>query len=236
MSASGRKVRDALLERYLAQDLSAERKAEVDALLASSEVDRARLAELEADSRAFLIQHPPGRLVARYEKEHGRGRLWRTVAFIAGTSLAAATAGLLVFVRPDDSLRAKGGVALSVYRKRGESAVKLGPGEPVAAGDSVRFEVRAAAGGYAAVIGRDATGKVSVYHPFGQDAPAPYDPKAPLFSETIELDASPGPEVLYALYGPAPFGLGPVLEALREGKPPPLPPGVAVDRVELPKK
>jgi hypothetical protein len=236
MSAPGRRIQDALLERYLAKDLSAERRAEVDALLSASEADRARLAELEVDSRAFLIRHPPGRLIARYEKEHGRGRLWRTFAFIAGTSVAAATAALLVFVRPDDSFRAKGGVALSVYRKQGESAVKIGPGEPVVAGDSVRFEVRAAAEGYAAVVGRDGSGKVSVYHPFGRDEPAPYDPKSPLFSETIQLDATPGPEVLYALYGPAPFGLGPVLEALREGKPPPLPPGVALDRVELPKK
>jgi RNA polymerase sigma-70 factor len=67
MSAEARRILDSLLECYLVGALDAEARAEVEAALAESEVDRARFEELRAESEAFLIQHPPGPLVERFE-------------------------------------------------------------------------------------------------------------------------------------------------------------------------
>ena len=62
-----RRIPDPLLECYLVGSLDAEARAEVEAALAESEADRARFAELRADSAEFLVQHPPGLLVERFE-------------------------------------------------------------------------------------------------------------------------------------------------------------------------
>ncbi len=53
-----RKLKDAPLERYLADALPARARARMEALLAASAKDRQRLEELRADSAAFLSKHP----------------------------------------------------------------------------------------------------------------------------------------------------------------------------------
>lgn len=58
MNAEPRRIPDALLERYLADALSAEAKARLEATLAVSPRDQERLKELRADSEDFLLRHP----------------------------------------------------------------------------------------------------------------------------------------------------------------------------------
>jgi RNA polymerase sigma factor (sigma-70 family) len=65
VSPSTRRITDALLEHYIADELEPEEKARLEAILAASPMDQARLAELRADSAAILLRHPAGPLIAR---------------------------------------------------------------------------------------------------------------------------------------------------------------------------
>lgn len=67
MCAGTRRILEPLLECYLVGSLDAKAQAQVEAILKESESDRARLEELKVESEAFLVQHPPGSLVERFE-------------------------------------------------------------------------------------------------------------------------------------------------------------------------
>jgi hypothetical protein len=217
MSPGARRIKDVQLERYLAGDLEAEARGRLEAVLAESEADRARLAELRADSAAFLVKHPPGPLVARYEQESRRG--WRRWPALVAPLVAALAAVVLVVVWPGEPpYSVKGGVALKVHRKQGEGSAPVEPGGAVAPGDVVSFEVKVGEGGYVAVLGRDAAGAVTVYYPHGGTEAVPYAVESPLLPAAIELDEVKGEEVVYALYSPRPFALGWAVEALRAGR------------------
>jgi hypothetical protein len=223
MNAGPRRVTEPLLECYLVDSLDAEARAQVEAVLAESEADRARLAELRAESAAFLVQHSPGPLVQRFESS--QRRWWRKpqVLFALEMAVAAAVA-LLVFVPGkelpgEEPFTTKGGVALALYGKRGESVVRVAPGEALSPGDALRFAVRAEGmRGYVAILSRDAAGVVTVYYPYEEKTAAPYDAQAPLLPGAIELGDVEGEEVVYALFSPEPFGLDWAVSALREGR------------------
>ncbi|MBI3181199.1 MAG: hypothetical protein HYZ28_03545 [Myxococcales bacterium] len=234
----GRRIKDALLERYLAGDLAAEAKSTLEAGLAGSPPDRARLEELRADSQAFLTQHPPGQMVARYERA-ARRRWWALPAVLAPLAAGAFAIGLVLDFPTEDepSFITKGGVTLTVHLRRGESSERLAKGVELSAKDAVRFELRAPGKGFAAVIGKDSAGKVTVYHPFGVLEAAAYEPAQPLLPTAIELDATKGREQLWGLWSDRPFGLGEATEALRSGSPlEQAVPGVQLGAAELNKR
>ncbi|AKJ02972.1 regulatory LuxR family protein [Archangium gephyra] len=70
MSKGARRIPDPLLECYLVESLDDEARAEVEAVLAESEADRARLTELRDESAAFLVHHPPSALGESPEASH----------------------------------------------------------------------------------------------------------------------------------------------------------------------
>ncbi|MFZ5472252.1 MAG: hypothetical protein ACOZIN_22700 [Myxococcota bacterium] len=211
-----RRVKDPLLERYLAGDLPAEAKARVEETLASSEGDRQRLEELRADSAAFLFKHPPGAFAAKVRSR--RSRLFWLSALLA--PLAVAAVALLLVLPGEDAYTTKGSLVLVLHRKTDTGSEPLSHGAEVKPGDRLRFEVRAGGAGYVAVLGRDARGQVSVYLPFDGREAVPYDPKAPMLDQAIELDGTLGQEELFAFYSPQPFALAPVREALRKNQTP----------------
>ncbi len=222
-------IPDALLERYLANDLPTALRAELEATLQRSDIDRARLADLRADSAAFLLQHPPGPVVDRLTSQRRRRWLFSLLAVPA-----AALAALVLVPSREEATTIKGGVSLVVYAKRGAVTVRLGPEDHLAAGDQIRFQVTAPAAGFVAVIGRDSTGAVTVYAPFGASAAKRYDPRDPLLPDAIELDAAGVSEDLYAIISSAPFSLAAATAALRGGQPlEQALPGVAVGHVRL---
>src|SRR5689334_7559966 len=100
MTPEPRRIPDALLERYLADTLPAEAKARLETTLAASPGDQARLAELRADSAAFLLQHPPGSLVARFQEESGRAKWWRRPMLLAPLLAATAAAAVVLMLLP----------------------------------------------------------------------------------------------------------------------------------------
>jgi hypothetical protein len=242
MSQGARRVQDAVLEMYLASALDEPARARVERVLAESEVDRARLAELRADSEAFLLSHPPAAFAARLEP--ARRRTERRWLPWLGTALAASAAvfgGVLlrpVVETPEPEYVAKGAVTLTVYRRQAGGGVPVQPGEALGAGDALQFEVKAGTSGYVAVLSRDGAGHVTVYYPYGGDAAAAYVPGQPLLPGAIELDGTPGTEQLYALFSPEPFTLGGAVKALESGAAlePVLPGTVRVARASLAKR
>lgn len=213
-----RPLPDALLERYLAGDLTGEARARVEQALEASASERARLEALRADSAAFLISHPPGPLAARLESEaKPRWRLWLPLVGLA------AAAGLVVLLRPppEPEGTVKGGLVLSAFRQReGAEAEALGPGAKVKPGDKLRFSVAAPGDGFLAVLSLDGAGQVSVYHPFSGTSAAAYRAASPLLPEAIALDEVKGRERVWAVFGKEAFALEPLLSQLREGRAP----------------
>lgn len=67
MKPPSRRLSDTLLEHYLADALDAKARAQCEAVLAESPGDQARLNELRLESAAFLLQHPPAALLARFQ-------------------------------------------------------------------------------------------------------------------------------------------------------------------------
>lgn len=219
MSTGPRRISEPMLEGYLVGALDARARAEVEAVLAESEADRARLEELRAESAAFLIQHPPGPLVARFEASQRRGWRGRMVLLLTPLLAVAAAVTLVVLVPTEDPYTTKGGVALALHRKHGEGSARVTPGETLSPGDSVRFEVRTeGTSGYVAVVGRDAAGVVTVYYPYGGPAAVPHDAREPLLPDAIELGEGDGEEVVYALFSAKPFSLDWAVAALKEGR------------------
>jgi hypothetical protein len=210
-----RPIPDALLERYLAGDLDEARRKELEARLADSPEERARLDALRADSAAFLIKHPPGPLVAKAEV--ARPRVPRWLALV----LAPVATALLVFVllRPrEPDIGLKGDVALTVYRVNAEGAIaRVEPGALLKAGDRVRFEVRAASDGWIAVLSRDGAGRVTVYYPYGGQAAARYSSSEPVLPGAIGLDETKGREDVWVFFSPKPFALTPYVDTLTSG-------------------
>jgi outer membrane protein OmpA-like peptidoglycan-associated protein len=91
-----RRISEPLLECYLVDSLEAEARAQVEALLAESEADRARLEELRAESAAFLLRQPPGPLVQRFEvTQH---RWWRNPLVLSLPVLAIVVLMVIVLV------------------------------------------------------------------------------------------------------------------------------------------
>jgi hypothetical protein len=236
---SPRRIPDPLLERYLAGALEGEPRVRLEALLAESAPDRARLEELRADSAAFLIQHGPGPLVARYEAERPRPAWWRRWPVLLAPALAAAAVALLV-LRPD-ILTAKGPVELVLdYQRNLRPTLRALPLRI-----DLSFRVRAKRDGYVAVLGRGSRGTVTVLHPSGGTEAAPLSAASPLLSTTIELVeveslplVEPSIQEVYALYAERPFPLETIVRALEAGQPldRAVPPGVSVDSRRLPRE
>ena len=221
MTPESRRIPDALLERYLADALPAEAKARLETTLAASPRDQARLAELRADSAAFLLQHPPGALVARFQEDVRRARWWQRPRLLAPLLAATAVAAFVLVLLPptDDPYTTKGSVILTLHRKTADGSVPVSPDGVVAPHDSIRFEVKAPKRGFVAILSRDPRGTPTVYYPFGGWDAAPYDVTQPLLPGAIELDDTLGREDIYVLFSTRPFQLEGAMRALGTGKP-----------------
>jgi hypothetical protein len=233
MTPEARRIPDALLERYLTDSLDAEEKARLEACLADSPQDRARLGELRADSAAFLIQHPPALLVSRFQEGQRRALWWRRSALLI-PALAAAAVVLVLLPPIEDPYTAKG-LVLVLHRKTETGSLQVPDGGALAPRDSVRFAVKAPVNGFVAVLSRDARGMVTVYYPFKGKTAAAYRATEPMLPGALELDDTLGPEDVYALHSTQPFELKWAVEALKAGRPlaKAAPAGISVGRASF---
>ncbi len=216
-----RKVKDIMLERYLADAMPADQRAALEKTLSESPADAARVAELRADSQAFLIQHPPAPFAARVlEKE--KKPFWRWLWLPVTAALATLMAFMVLSpsVKPvEPEFGIKGALTLSLHRKTPSGSEVLTPGMALSSGDSIRFEVKTPKPGYVAILGTDVSGRPTVFVPAVGANALKMERAAEVLPDAIELDNSAGPERFTALWSAEPFALQTVMVALMEGVP-----------------
>jgi len=177
-------------------------------------------AEIETDRADFAAAPPLLRLRARRPTpaRSSGPRWWFYLA------PAAAVAALVVLLWPRDidrligpepTTRLKGSGRLSyVIEHQGRQR----PGQRhdvVSAGDRLQFLYSLAEVRHFALLGRDGSGEVSVYHPASGSTTAPAAAgSAVQLPQSIELDATPGPERIYGLFCREPASLAELRRAL----------------------
>ena len=202
---------------------------------------RARLAE-QRRGHAQLSPELPAALIARVrERQPQRATRARRALRWSAPLLAAAALFLSWRAWPaapsergTDGVRTKGNAQLAFHVLH-DGVVRPGDdGERVQAGDRIQFAYTSSRDAYLAIVSIDAAGKASTY--YGQDgraAPIPAAHNAELERST-ELDATLGPENVYALLCAQPIELAPILRALeREPQRPPAASGCTVERYAL---
>ena len=204
-----RQVKDQVLEAFLAQTLDSAARTQVELLVASSPDDQARVAELRAESLAFLIQHPPAAFVAKLAPP--KARAWWATPWAWVPLGALVAAGLALFVvqeksaeREDPEVTVKGerALALTIHRRTETGSEVLAPDAVVHAGDELRFSVTSPARGFVAVFSGDAL-TVLVPSSEGQAVAAPMG--LALLDGAGQLDEAPGPERFALIWSAEPF-------------------------------
>jgi len=156
-----------------------------------------------ADAEAFRAERDQPRLSVVRGGGEGRpaGSHWmRRVA--PPLALAAGVAAVAVMLparspSPTEGYVTKGGGTLSLIARTGDGRVdRVLPGDPLAPGDAVRFEVKAAEAARVWILGMDAAGAVTAYV---EDAALQGGP-ARLLPGSVLLDRTLGMERIVALF------------------------------------
>lgn len=213
-----RRLKDPLLEKYLAGALDEAARADLEKTLAQSPEDLRRVEELRADSAAFLVQHPPAAFAAKVARPAWGG--WKPWAWLP--LAAAVAAGVLLVVRrpvePEEELTVKGAVVLVLHRKVADASELVGAGAALHAGDTLRFEIRAPGRGWVAVLGVDPAGAPTLYAPPGGTQPIHLESGTAVLDDAVVLDDAKGPESFLVVWASAPYDLQAVLAGLKQGR------------------
>jgi hypothetical protein len=206
-----RRLKDPVLEKYLAGAMDEVARQAVDKTLAESPQDAERLKELQVDSAAFLTLHPPGAFAARVLKEQTpwwrRPMLW--LPLVAGAAAAVA-----VMIRPSEpELLTKGAVTLVLHRKSASGSEVVGAGHALRSGDALRFQVRSGAPGFTAIFSKDASGLVTLAPRDAQAAPS-----ETILEDAVTLDDAPGPETFIVVWAPKVFEVEHARQVLAGGR------------------
>jgi hypothetical protein len=217
------------LHRVALGQLPPDRQASVEAHAGDCPLCADALASLRLAHQTFegdVHARTAGALVARAGRGGPRRRsawLWLLGAPAAAVVVLIVGWGALrgtgVF-GPD--LRAKGpgggqAVGLEVFARRGEQVFAVSAQTPLQRGDAIRFVVRKPAElDQLLVVGVQAPGTVTVYHPFAGATSVALDARAGRLevAGSVVLDDRTGPERVFALLGRAPIALGSVRAAL----------------------
>ncbi len=217
--AKRRRPPEILVEQLELGELSATRRAEVEAELASAELDPR--AALRASNAEILRDYPSERVMAEVRRRAAqseptpRPRAW--LPWVLVPSLAGAAALVLVLVMGDrgsgldereagtiakidpgygaESTRIKGGsnAHLVVDRKLGASHERLIAGELIREHDLVQISVVPDGQAHGVILSIDGRGTVTLHHPATPEASTslPAGTEVPLAS-SYELDDAPG--------------------------------------------
>lgn len=198
------------LRRFLAGELSPERRA----LIESDPSLQPRLAALAAEQRAedaaFRLEVPLPRFLADHEERTKAPGLFARLASMRLTmgagALAAAACAVFLLVRPiddEDPIRAKGGRVGFLVRE--SEGARFGvDGEQLPRGAQIQFAVRDDVDHAAmVVVGVDGRGVVTVYAAERVDerVKGPSPEKTRLLPESIVLDDATGAERFFVVYG-----------------------------------
>lgn len=246
---------DLQLDRWLARELSQREQPKLEVHVARCSSCRERRAELEEEHRLFGQSAPEPAASSQLramEPSHEVAAL-RTLGrgvWLAGAGVLAAAAALALLVTGteqslspgEDHLskgtRTKGGVAsLGWIVRRGSEVFAGHPDQPLRSGDALRFTVSAREPVHVAVLGLDAAGQLSVYHPEGDRLSKVEVGQEQALPGAIELDAMPGEEQLYGVFCKTDVPLAAIRAALeRSSAAPLLPNGCDHERWSLKKE
>jgi hypothetical protein len=223
------RIPDITLERYRLRELPAADAARLDDLVAREPELQARLAALEQSDaeirKGGVIRPPTVPVPAPFHRSRAR---W-LIPVVAG--LAAAL--LITIVTPrtaersidrsDDRRdnrsddRIKGArPALALYRRTAAGSESLADGAVARPGDLVRVGYRAAGHAYGVIFSIDGRGNLTMHLPIAGDRAAPLGRDATvLLDAAYELDDAPLWERFYFVTGDTPFGVTPVVDAVR---------------------
>jgi hypothetical protein len=226
------------LDQWLAGELPPAEAASLEAHAAECErCQRERAARL-ATRESFAADAPPFPRLARSARRRGR---W----IGGGAALAAAAALLLLLNAPwrgdaegELGTRTKGASASFAWVvRRGGRVFAPAPDEPLRSGDALRFTVSTQQPTFIALLGRDASGHVSVYHPEGERLAALGPGKDQPLPGAIELDAAPGSEQLFGIFCREPLRVATLQQAISSAPDAPrLPAGCSHERQLLHKE
>lgn len=222
---------DEWLAGELDQDAAAQATAHVSVCAHCAALRGRRLAE----RAAFLTEHPPcyPQQVAPRLPSAARGLRWAVP--YAGALAAAAALLLLLRPQPDTSPseRSKGGAHVTFHIKHGDQVRRGRQQDTVWSGDRVQLAYTTDQMRYLSVFGLDGAEHAAVYFPAGLQSVAMAPAREQALPISIELDATPGTEQLFALFCDRVATLAPLREELaRTGVLLP-PTGCTLNRIQL---
>ena len=198
------------LSRFLAGECTPERRAHIEAALASDPALRAKADELVAEERAFRAAIPLERFLADHAAKTASRFAWLKslrIQTTLGLAVVMSAAALFLVVRgPDDgverAIREKGG-RVGFFVRDHDSVHPGTAGEQLGEGDQVQFAVRDDVSHSAMVlVGVDGRGVVTVYDAEAIDHErAKGAEKARLLPDSVVLDDATGAERFFVVYG-----------------------------------
>lgn len=215
------------IDAYVAGDATREQAALIERHLASNPDFQAILDARRAGFGALPMANPQAMRARILQATEARApavvarpqRRWS--AWLFGIGALGAAAAVVVFslrpagptTEPDDRILTKSSpIALAVFRSRGGEVVDLVNGDPVMAGDQLRFKpdlakVDAARAGHVMVLGVPTQGEAFGYAPAGATGsiPAAQLDAEGLFPGSAQLDASAGIEWAHLIWCPTAF-------------------------------
>ncbi len=210
---------DLRLDRLVADELPAVEADETRKHVATCAVCARRVAEARAGFAAFDEVDPRALLASIRARGEARtsSRPWARWLAVLVPVAAVSAAVVLTFghrplaavdsapLSPGETLapgqtRAKGGLALHVYRSVAEHAEEVVSGAVLPSGERLRFVVDLPEAGRVMIVGVEASGSLYAAWPLASEvASLPAGPQQAL-PGAIALDATPGRETLYLVH------------------------------------
>jgi hypothetical protein len=215
------RVPDVILERYRLGELPAEEVSRIASLVAEDAALRERLAALE-QSDAEIRRSGAVRL--RAAGTPARTRRWPRTVWLLPAALGAAALLFFAVAPPTpspDGDRVKGlKPSLALYRRTSAGSESLADGAVAHKGDLVRIGYRAAGHAYGVIFSIDGRGTMTMHLPTSGERAARLQPQgAVLLDASYELDDAPLWERFYFVASDAPFGVTPIVDAVRRATP-----------------
>ena len=179
-------------------------------------------ASFEADRRAFHARHvveaPRAFTTVAPQPARRRRRAWLALGFVvpaAGVLLSATARHDARPISPEPAVGVKGGTTLLVAANRGERVFPVRSGERLRRGDRIRFVVEHQQYPFVLIASVDGAGGTTIYYPYGgpQSLRLEKGDRVEL-PGSIVVDASPGPERIFALFSQRALQSSSVLSAL----------------------
>jgi hypothetical protein len=213
---------DLRIDKLHAGELAADDEQNARAHLDSCARCAARVSAIVQSAERYLAKYPAFQVPPKKTKPKRPGA--RVFAFSsAAAGVLAVAAGLFLYVKsvPNedalDTVRSKGTSSISYFVKRGERIFRGEPGEPLYAGDTLRFTYKADRAKYLGIVSLDAQRHATIYYPATKDAERIEAGTDTPLASSVELDDTLGTEHVSAFFCDKAIALEPLRLALENG-------------------